>query len=167
MTPCYTATYVAPEVLKRQGYDQACDIWSLGVLLYTLLAGYTPYPTRASDSPSEILASIAQHTVDVTSGNWTRVSSTGKSLVEKMLHVDPKMRYRASDVLRHAFITDRHSLPDQVLRHERESSVVKRDVGRIFHALNTQPSLSLNPVVQSNLAKRRANRPASQTMIAV
>lgn len=39
MTPCYTATYVAPEVLQKQGYDQACDIWSLGVLLYALLSG--------------------------------------------------------------------------------------------------------------------------------
>lgn len=39
MTPCYTANFVAPEVLKRQGYDAACDIWSLGILLYTLLAG--------------------------------------------------------------------------------------------------------------------------------
>ena len=39
-TPCYTANFVAPEVLKRQGYDAACDVWSLGVLLYIMLAGY-------------------------------------------------------------------------------------------------------------------------------
>lgn len=31
MTPCYTANFVAPEVLKRAGYDAACDIWSLGM----------------------------------------------------------------------------------------------------------------------------------------
>lgn len=39
MTPCYTMHYAAPEVLKRQGYDAACDIWSLGVLLYIMLSG--------------------------------------------------------------------------------------------------------------------------------
>lgn len=39
MTPCYTANFVAPEVLQRQGYDQSCDIWSLGILLYIMLSG--------------------------------------------------------------------------------------------------------------------------------
>ena len=39
MTPCYTANFAAPEVLNRQGYDAACDIWSLGVLLYIMLSG--------------------------------------------------------------------------------------------------------------------------------
>lgn len=39
MTPCYTANFVAPEVLKRQGYDAACDVWSLGILLFIMLAG--------------------------------------------------------------------------------------------------------------------------------
>jgi ribosomal protein S6 kinase alpha-1/2/3/6 len=36
-TPCYTAMYVAPEVLKKQGYDAACDVWSLGVLVSLIL----------------------------------------------------------------------------------------------------------------------------------
>lgn len=40
MTPCYTAHYAAPEVLKKQGYDAACDIWSLGVLLFIMLSGF-------------------------------------------------------------------------------------------------------------------------------
>ena len=39
MTPCYTANFVAPEVLKKQGYDAACDVWSMGVLLFTMLVG--------------------------------------------------------------------------------------------------------------------------------
>jgi p90 ribosomal S6 kinase len=95
------------------------------------------------------------------------VSSTAKNLVEKMLHVDPKQRYRAIDVLRHPFITERLSLPTRILHHERDSRRVKEDVGRIFDALNAPPSLNLNPVVQSSLAKRRANRSTSKTMITV
>ena len=38
-----TYHYMAPEILEGKKYDSKCDIWSLGVLLYTLLSGYSPF----------------------------------------------------------------------------------------------------------------------------
>lgn len=68
MTPCYTANFVAPEVLKRQGYDLACDIWSLGVLLYIMLEGKTPFASTEKDTPEQILSRIGSGQVDLDSG---------------------------------------------------------------------------------------------------
>lgn len=68
MTPCYTANFVAPEVLKRQGYDLACDIWSLGVLLYIMLDGKTPFASSPNDSPEMILARIGSGHIDLETG---------------------------------------------------------------------------------------------------
>lgn len=68
MTPCYTANFVAPEVLKRQGYDLACDIWSLGVLLYIMIDGKTPFASTPNDSPEMILTRIGSGYIDFESG---------------------------------------------------------------------------------------------------
>lgn len=75
MTPCYTANFVAPEVLKRQGYDLACDIWSLGVLLYIMLEGKTPFASSPNDSPEMILARIGSGQIDLDSGVCTFIIS--------------------------------------------------------------------------------------------
>ena len=42
--PCGTPSYVAPEVIIGTSYDHRCDIWSLGVLLFYLLSGESPFP---------------------------------------------------------------------------------------------------------------------------
>ncbi|XP_011891965.1 PREDICTED: ribosomal protein S6 kinase alpha-2 isoform X3 [Cercocebus atys] len=79
MTPCYTANFVAPEVLKRQGYDAACDIWSLGILLYTMLAGFTPFANGPDDTPEEILARIGSGKYALSGGNWDSISDAAKT----------------------------------------------------------------------------------------
>ncbi|RWS23487.1 ribosomal protein S6 kinase alpha-2-like isoform X4, partial [Leptotrombidium deliense] len=157
MTPCYTANFVAPEVLKRQGYDEACDIWSLGVLLYTMLAGYTPFASCPGDTPNSILARIGEDNYDLETGNWTSISPTAKHLVKKMLFVDPKKRYRAVDVLKHPFITRKNDLPNHSLPHQ-DASIIKANMGLVFEAINVTSPISLEPVNKSFLAKRRANR---------
>ncbi|CAO2628806.1 Ribosomal protein S6 kinase alpha-2 [Lemmus lemmus] len=78
MTPCYTANFVAPEVLKRQGYDAACDVWSLGILLYTMLAGFTPFANGPDDTPEEILARIGSGKYALSGGNWDSISDAAK-----------------------------------------------------------------------------------------
>uniref|UniRef100_A0A8C7LPX6 non-specific serine/threonine protein kinase n=1 Tax=Oncorhynchus kisutch TaxID=8019 RepID=A0A8C7LPX6_ONCKI len=78
MTPCYTANFVAPEVCTKQGYDAACDIWSLGVLLYTMLTGFTPFANGLEDTPEEILARIGTGKFSLTGGYWNSVSAEAK-----------------------------------------------------------------------------------------
>uniref|UniRef100_A0A672V0C2 non-specific serine/threonine protein kinase n=1 Tax=Strigops habroptila TaxID=2489341 RepID=A0A672V0C2_STRHB len=125
MTPCYTANFVAPEVLKRQGYDAACDIWSLGVLLYTMLTGYTPFANGPDDTPEEILARIGSGKFSLSGGYWNTVSETAKDLVSKMLHVDPHQRLTAAQVLSHPWIVHCDQLPQYQLNRQDAPHLVK------------------------------------------
>ncbi|XP_029575716.1 ribosomal protein S6 kinase alpha-6 isoform X3 [Salmo trutta] len=156
LTPCYTANFVAPEVLMRQGYDAACDIWSLGVLLYTMLAGYTPFANGPKDTPEEILLRMGSGKFSLSGGNWDMVSDSSKDLLSKMLHVDPHQRYSAEQVLKHAWITQRDTLPHfQLARHD-APHLVKGAMAATYSALGhktCQPVLE--PVAASSLAQRR------------
>uniref|UniRef100_A0A8B9TF35 non-specific serine/threonine protein kinase n=1 Tax=Anas platyrhynchos TaxID=8839 RepID=A0A8B9TF35_ANAPL len=164
MTPCYTANFVAPEVLKRQGYDEGCDIWSLGVLLYTMLAGCTPFANGPSDTPEEILTRIGGGKFSVSGGNWDTISDLSKDLVSKMLHVDPHQRLTAKQVLQHPWITQKDSLPQSQLNHQ-DVQLVKGAMAATYSALNSsKPSPQLKPIESSILAQRRVKKLPSTTL---
>ncbi|KAM9154269.1 ribosomal protein S6 kinase alpha-2 [Pangshura tecta] len=165
MTPCYTANFVAPEVLKRQGYDAACDIWSLGILLYTMLAGFTPFANGPDDTPEEILARIGSGKYALAGGNWDSVSDAAKDIVSKMLHVDPHQRLTAVQVLRHPWIVNREYLSQNQLSRQ-DVHLVKGAMAATYFALNRTPQAPrLEPVLSSNLAQRRGMKRLTSTRL--
>ncbi|XP_040054555.1 ribosomal protein S6 kinase alpha-1 isoform X2 [Gasterosteus aculeatus] len=164
MTPCYTANFVAPEVLKRQGYDEGCDIWSLGVLLYTMLAGFTPFANGPEDTPNEILNRIGNGHFSLTGVNWDTVSDAAKDLVSKMLHVDPHQRLTAKQVLKHPWIVQRDKLPSSQLPHQ-DPKLVKGAMAATYSALkNSQPTPELKSIDCSFLAQRRVKKLPSTSL---
>ncbi|XP_055289559.1 ribosomal protein S6 kinase alpha-3-like [Moschus berezovskii] len=165
MTPCYTANFVAPEVLKRQGYDAACDIWSLGVLLYTMLTGYTPFANGPDDTPEEILARIGSGKFSLSGGYWNSVSDTAKDLVSKMLHVDPHQRLTAALVLTHPWIVHWDQLPQYQLNRQDAPHLVKGAMAATYSALNRNQSPVLEPVGRSTLAQRRGIKKITSTAL--
>lgn len=157
MTPCYTANYVAPEVLKKQGYDAACDVWSLGVLLYTMLAGQTPFASGPSDTPDEILKRIGKGQYDINSGNWGSVSSAAKDLVKQMLDVEPARRITTSQILAHPWLTSRNQPTTHLIYQDSHLLKVKGAMTATFQALRNQSPLvpKVGNIGMSELARRR------------
>lgn len=165
MTPCYTANFVAPEVLKRQGYDAACDIWSLGILLYTMLAGFTPFANGPDDTPEEILARIGSGKYALSGGNWDSISDAAKDVVSKMLHVDPHQRLTAVQVLKHPWVVNREYLSQQQLSRQ-DVHLVKGAMAATYFALNRTPQAPrLEPVLSSSLAQRRGMKRLTSTRL--
>lgn len=94
-----TAYYVSPEVLQG-AYDEKCDIWSAGVMLYILLSGDPPF-NGANDN--EIYRAIARKKYSFPDPEWKKISNEAKDLIQHMI-CDPDKRYTASQVLQHPWI---------------------------------------------------------------
>ncbi|KAI9272684.1 kinase-like domain-containing protein [Phascolomyces articulosus] len=74
MTACGTPGYVAPEILLRSGHGTPVDIWSVGVIMYTLLSGYTPF--WGADEAT-LFDNIIRGQYDYDEEYWSDISSSG------------------------------------------------------------------------------------------
>ena len=96
-----TAYYISPEVLDGF-YDEKCDIWSAGVILYILLCGYPPFNGNDDD---EIFESIKKRKFVFPDAEWANISKEAKDLINKMLS-EPLTRLTAEQVLVHPWLVN-------------------------------------------------------------
>ena len=99
-TVCGTPIYVAPEVLTQQGYNKLVDWWSLGVLLYEFLAGYSPY----KEAKYKIDIKIYKKELE----QDPLISDTAFDLIKKLCTFEPSKRIgnNVEDIKHHPFFKD-------------------------------------------------------------
>ena len=92
-----TSYYIAPEVLK-ENYDEKCDVWSCGVILYILLCGFPPFNGNTN---LDIYHNIRTKNPSFGGEEWEDISKDAIDLIKNMLNKNPSKRFSAEMCLNH------------------------------------------------------------------
>ncbi|XP_023519570.1 CBL-interacting serine/threonine-protein kinase 23-like isoform X2 [Cucurbita pepo subsp. pepo] len=140
-TTCGTPNYVAPEVINNKGYDGAkADLWSCGVILFVLMAGYLPF------EDSNLVALYKKiHKAEFTCPPW--FSTNAKKLIKRILDPNPATRITIPEVIENEWFRKGYKPPTF-----EQADISLDDVDAIFN----ETGVSGNLVVE-----RKEERPAA------
>ncbi len=96
--------YIAPEILKKEPYDEKVDIWSSGIIMYILLSGSVPFQAANQGHLFQLIKTANFTISDFTGGIWNQISREGKQFISKMLKADPNQRASAEELLKEDWI---------------------------------------------------------------
>ena len=96
-TTCGTQIYHSPEMLLKKGYDTRVDIWAIGILIFELMVGRPPFKSDAQHSMEDNIVHLRI--------NWpSTMNLLARSLITKILKLEPDQRPTLKEILEHQFI---------------------------------------------------------------
>ncbi|XP_047988030.1 death-associated protein kinase related isoform X1 [Leguminivora glycinivorella] len=107
-----TRDYVAPEILSYEPLSLAADMWSVGVLAYVLVSGYSPF---AGETKQETYLNIAQCQLSFPRDLFRGVSQRAMQFIRDTLVVDPKGRLTVEECLEHPWLKDDTDIPRAIV----------------------------------------------------
>ena len=100
-TTCGTPGYVAPEVLEQRPYNEACDFWSVGVVLFILLSGTPPF---YDEDNFALFEKIKSCDYSFSAPSWRTISEEAKDFISRLLVADPAARMTGDQIMNHPWI---------------------------------------------------------------
>ena len=94
--------YIAPEVLKKH-YNEKCDIWSCGVIMYILLSARPPF---GGEDDNDIMERVSYGKYDLESPPFNKLSKNSLDLIQRLLTMDPDQRISAEQALNHPWFKE-------------------------------------------------------------
>jgi calcium/calmodulin-dependent protein kinase I len=94
--------YAAPEIMLKQGHGKPVDMWSLGVITYTLLCGYSPF---RSENVADLIEECKSGRIVFHGRYWKDVSSDAKNFIVSLLQPDPSKRLSSEEALQDVWLT--------------------------------------------------------------
>ncbi|CAG9323602.1 unnamed protein product [Blepharisma stoltei] len=164
-TICGTPNYIAPEVLDgKQGHSYEVDIWSLGVIAYTLLVGKPPFETSDVKTTYRRIRMNAYSFPD-----HVPLSEPSKSLITRILVNDPAKRPSLDEILAHEFFHQGNSIPKlmppSTLACPPSASFLRQFTSPSVSGGLSQSSNRLTETVPSVALKNTSARSARQELV--
>ena len=126
-TFCGTPEYIAPEMLLKKGHDTRVDIWSIGVLMFELLAGYSPFVAKSNQ---DLYQNIRRLKIQ-----WPKdMPPLAKNLIGKILKLNPLDRPSLQEILDHQWFKQ-----TKMIKPLLENKLITLKDLLVFHMLN-EPS---------------------------
>ncbi|KAL4485745.1 hypothetical protein ABPG72_011007 [Tetrahymena utriculariae] len=104
---CGTPITMAPEILKREKYNEKCDIWSLGIIIYQMIYGRPPFNPHKGAHIQDLINLIEKNQIDFSA---IQIPPEVKDLILKMLIVDPNQRISFEDFFEHPCMQSQYLL---------------------------------------------------------
>jgi len=160
-----TLSYTAPEIYAKLGCSTLADVWSLGVVLYVLLVGASPFRITGEEPRQDTIDRISHGRFDTERPAWQWLSEQAKDLIRRFLVVHEAGRLKYGEALRHPWL---EQVPADIKRvPERASS---RALSRRFVSPRARHEVSLVDLVRHapgalSLLSRFASLDAFQQLV--
>jgi len=168
-----TPGYLSPEVLRKEAYGKAVDLWACGVILYILLVGYPPF---WDDDQNRLYDQIKIGKYEFPSPEWDTVTIEAKDLIRKMLKTNPTERITAHEALRHPWISQSERIASHIHRQQTVDAMkawnarrkLKGAIITMIASRNFSTRVSISNKTSKDVKEPQAQativRPASQTL---